>query len=117
MESKKQELEMVKVSLVYVSEQHSSRKSKVKNLKAQMEDREAACLEAKLDLQMTTVQLIAHKAYLVRSKAKLDGGDVETWASCTSDLAKFQTIIGDVEYHQKSVATLEQKVRLGKSLY
>jgi hypothetical protein len=82
-----------------------------------MEDREATCPKAKLDLQMATNELITHKAYLVKSKAKLDGGVVETWASSTSDLAKLQTIIGDVEYHQKNVVALEQRKRLGKSLY
>jgi hypothetical protein len=107
MESKKQELEVVKVFGVCMFEQCSSRESKVKNLKAQMEDREATCVEPKLDLHMATDELIAHKAYLVRSKAKLDGGAIEIWASCSSDLAKLQTIIGDVEYHQKNVATLE----------
>jgi hypothetical protein len=79
-----------------------------------MEDREAACAEAKLDLQMATNELIIHKAYLVRLKAKLDGGVVENWAS---DLAKLQTIIGDLEYHQNNVVALEQRARLGKSLY
>jgi hypothetical protein len=107
MESKKQELEVFKVFAVCMSKQHSNKKSKVKNLRVQMEDREATCVEAKLDLHMAIDELIAHKAYLVRSKAKLDGGTVETWASCSSDLAKLQTIIGYVEYHQKCVATLE----------
>jgi hypothetical protein len=66
---------------------------------------------------MTTNELIIRKACLVRSKAKLDGGVVETWASSISDFAKLQTIIGDVEYHQKNVVALEQRARLGKSLY
>jgi hypothetical protein len=43
-----------------------------------MEDREATCPKAKLDLQMATNELITHKAYLVKSKAKLDSGVVET---------------------------------------
>jgi hypothetical protein len=117
MESKNQELEVVKVFAICMSKQHSSKESKVKNLKAQMEDRETICAKAKLDLQMATNDLIAHKAYLVRSKEKLDGGVVETWASSTNDLAKLQTIIGDVEYRQKNMVALEQKARLGKSLY
>jgi len=100
-----------------MSEQHSSKESKVKNLRAQMEDKETICAKAKLDLQMAIDDLIAHKAYLIRSKEKLDGGVVKTWASSTSDFAKLQTIIGDVEYHPKNVVALEQKARLGKSLY
>ncbi len=82
-----------------------------------MENREVACAKAKLDFQMATDELIAHKADLVRSKAKLDGGAIETYASSTSDLAKLQTIIRDVEYHQKNVVALEQRARLQKSLY
>jgi len=117
MESKNQELEVVKVFAICMSKQHSSKESKVKNLKAQMEDRETICAKTKLDLQMATNDLIVHKAYLVRSKEKLDGGVVETWASSTNDFAKLQTIIGNVEYHQKNMVTLEQKARLVKSLY
>ncbi len=107
MESKKQESEVHKVFAICMSKQCSSKESKVKNLRAQMEDREATCVKNKLDLQMATGELIVPKAYLVKSKAKLDGGAIKTWASCASDLAKLQTIIGDVEYHQKTVATLE----------
>lgn len=88
MELKKQELEVVQIFVVCISKQCSSKESKVKNLKVQMEDREAACVEAKFDLQMATYELITHKAYLVRSKEKLDGGIVEICASSPSDLAK-----------------------------
>ncbi len=41
---------MVKVSIVCMSKQCSSKESKVKNLEAHMEDREATYVEAKLDL-------------------------------------------------------------------
>ncbi len=43
-----------------------------------MEDRETTCVKTKLDLQMAIDELIAHKAYLIGSKVKLDGGVVET---------------------------------------
>jgi hypothetical protein len=45
MESKNQELEVVKF-FYSMSEQHSSKESKVKNLRAQMEDRETVCAKA-----------------------------------------------------------------------
>jgi hypothetical protein len=61
-----------------MSKQCSSKESKVKNLRAQMEDKEATCAKAKLDSQMATDELIVHKAYLVSSKAKLDGGAIKT---------------------------------------
>ncbi len=78
MESKKRELEVVKIFTICMSKQCSNRESRVKNLRAQMEDKEAACAEAKLDSQMVIDELIVHKAYLVKSKAKLDSGVVET---------------------------------------
>jgi hypothetical protein len=61
-----------------MSKQCSSRKKQGQKLKAEMEDRETTCVKTKLDLQMAIDELIAHKAYLIGSKVKLDGGVVET---------------------------------------
>jgi len=106
---KGEELAATKGLITRMSEKKEFVESQVKKLRAQMEDREAACARTEMDLQVTVDKLNVHKMYMnnfleptaiLLSLCKMPSKE---------DAAKLDAMIREVECHQKNPSSTQAK--------